>query len=316
VTLGYVAHGSVPAAMPTPWVLHGVTDALASGPRRVQEVVGFGTHEATAFAADRALPRSLSRRTIAFGVTPPLQRLTLRGGADVRVPHAWIGSSLVLICPTAHVAVGRGPSAGTAGRRSLWGTASPTIAPGTERWLGPAMAALHVLGAHLQPSGAAHDPQRSTALAASVCRDVFASVLVVFDATWWAPVDASGALAGELTAPELVYATSRIDAADFEAVDAWWAERLRLLAPSALGSRVDADTDWQATTPARLPETRRPSPMATAHGLASRTVAALRPGLTKPALALAAPVPGSFARLWSSALSSGGGLHRPPRGAA
>ncbi len=314
VTLGYVAHGNTPAAMPTPWVFRGVTDALASGSRQVHEVVGLGAREASTFATDRALPRALTQRSITHGVTPPFQRLTLRGGATVRVPRVWIGSSLVLICPTAHLSQPRGSSANAIGRASFWGASSSAIASSTERWLGPATAALHVLGTHLQPNGAAADPQRNAALAASVCRDVFASVLVVFDATWWGPLDSSGAIAGELLAPELLFATSRIDAADFEAIDAWWAERLRLAAPSAVGSRVDADLAWQATTPARLPEPRRVTAMTTAHGLASRTVAALRAGPTKPTLALAAPVPGSFARLWSSASSVGGGLHRGIRG--
>lgn len=239
-------------------------------------------------------------------------RLTIPGfRRPAAIPRDFVGRNLIVVAPVSHR---RESGAG---------------------FQGPAQSALACLAELCRLEGSASALAKAGARIAS---EAFATASLLLDATWWTPLDATGRPVGEAVAVEHVLCSPSLGRRGGAlAIDAWIG-RLLGHPPTRAQMRRNANTP-------RIAGSRRPWPTAPlpgqlghnareamrppsssfgdtlldakrdvqsrARGLANRAFDALwtRPQDSSPnRLAIAPPVPGSFAAQWAREM---GASHRP-----
>ncbi len=302
VTL-FLAPNNMPGATITPWCLRGLDAAIPMGiaSRSYWARGDLDTAQQVLDAAE--LPVHVRAQTHALRNAARM-KLTLPGfRRAAAIPRDFVGRNLVIVAPVSHR---RDTSAG---------------------FLGPSQSALAALAQMCRLEGS------STALAkagARIAGEAFATATLLLDATWWAPLDASGRPVAEAVAIEHFLCTPSLGRrGGARAIDNWVGRLLghpptraemrrgQNHTPRIAGQRrpwPSAPLPGQLGTSGR--EARRPPGSSFggglrdrskelrqhARGLANRAFDALwtRPSdSTTARLALTAPVPGNFAERWA-----------------
>lgn len=286
VLVGVAEHGHGPGVGVAPWTRTGLVHAATAHGLSLRGV-------------------DLSRPGAAPSLHTPLGPITedLSGHAinlDIpgarrprRIPSSWFGAHLCLVMPCVFEQHDLLPQ---------------------QPWMGPvawAFGALddHGSTSHLPVPSMPRSPMRGpsiphrSVIGARLSAQVFASITVVIDAAWWAPVKR-----GENSAPELVplghcvttgasFPDERWSLACVQEADAWLARRLQLCRGTPeVEIEVAGTARGEAWPRATLPRAR---------GLASQTLHALwsrRPGVDRGPQDRRLPpaVPGPLAKCWQA----------------